>query len=63
MNFLDEAAPLLEVARELVDELLEALAPLRAGGVLVGGRDRGVDGQRVADEQRDGLDEDGLVAF
>ena len=40
VDVLDQAAPLLEVAGELVDELLEALAPLRAGGVLVGGRDR-----------------------
>ena len=41
VHLLDQAAALLEVAGELVDELLEALAPLRAGGVLVGGRDRG----------------------
>ena len=63
MDLLDQAAPFLQVAGELVDELLEALAPLRTGRVLVRGRDRRVDGQCVADEQCDGLDQDGLVAF
>ena len=51
------------MAGELVHELLEAGEALGARRVLVGGWDRSVDGQGVADEQRHRFDQDGLVAL
>ena len=52
-----------EAASDLGDERLEALAAERAGGILLGLRQRRRDGEEVADEQRQRLGGDGHVAL
>lgn len=58
-----KAAAALEVAAELVDELVEAHTSLGTGYALVCFGNRRRYRQCVADEERDGFDQDGLVAF
>ena len=63
MDLAHEAPATLEVAAELVDKLIEARTSLSAGDGLMRFWNWGRYRQRVANEQRDGFDQDGLVAL
>src|SRR3546814_10762145 len=58
-----QAAPAQQVAAQLFNELLEARLALGAGGLLVSLGDWCADREVVADEQRQRLDLDVLVAL
>lgn len=63
MNFPDQAAPALDVAGQLFDELGIAGTALGAHGLLLTLWYREGHGQVVAHVQGDGLDQHALVAF
>lgn len=63
MNFPDQAAPALDVASQLLDELCIAGAALGAHGLLLVFWYRQRHGQVVAQVQGHGLDQHALVAF
>src|SRR5271163_3865672 len=62
VDFVDQALAPLQVARELLYELLEARATLRTRRFLVCFRYREANGEVMAHKQRHRLDQDGLVA-
>jgi len=58
-----QAVTARQVPRELLDELLEACSPLRPRSLLMRLRYGSSHGELMADEERDGLDQDSLIAF
>src|SRR5271156_5513159 len=63
MDFDDQAFAALQMARELLYELLEARASLRPRRFLLRFRYREANGQVMPHEQPHGLDQDGLIAL